>query len=343
MNELFDSLNTHEAEIKSEAFYIILNLYAYAGRCAITWADEIAKKLNFFGIPYELAETKQKGHATQLAEEASEKYKVIVAAGGDGTINEVVNGLLKNSHGKSSDAVLGVIPAGLGNDFAKNLNIRSIDDAIIALQDYYAKKQNTCLIDAGSVEWFENGISQKRYFCNNSGIGFDAHIVAIAIEKEKNREKFDYTALAFKELFKIPAQEAKIKLINQEERKEFKTKIISLNVALGKTTGRMINIAPRASNSDGFFDVCLMKDASSISRLILFPIIISGLHAHMLFLSHWVEYFDPRDRITGVNITEAQLPFQAEGEYFGETPAYYTIMPRAINAIYKRMSLLDRA
>jgi len=91
MNELFDSLNTHEAEIKSEAFYIILNLYAYAGRCAITWADEIAKKLNFFGIPYELAETKQKGHATQLAEEASEKYKVIVAAGGDGTINEVVN------------------------------------------------------------------------------------------------------------------------------------------------------------------------------------------------------------------------------------------------------------
>ncbi|MCX6710946.1 MAG: diacylglycerol kinase family protein, partial [Candidatus Woesearchaeota archaeon] len=291
------------------------------------------KKLDSLGIPYELSETKYRGHATLLAEEASEKYPVIVAAGGDGTINEVVNGLLKKGRNKTT---FGVIPVGLGNDFAKNLNIKTIDDSILALSDYYLTRENSFLVDAGSVDWNENGLPVRRYFCSVAGICFDAEIVLIALEKELKNEKFDYTSLAFQRLLKIPSQKSMIEITSDYGKRVFETRITSMNIALGKTTGRIIKIAPRASNRDGFFDIALMKDASSIGRLIFFPIIILGLHPYLPFLSPWVEYFDSRQKITGVNILAEGIPFQAEGEYFGKSPANFSIIPGAIDAIYKR-------
>jgi diacylglycerol kinase (ATP) len=330
---VMDSKDILEGKEKSDKFYVIMNSHANSGRLSDSWDKEISKKLDSFGVPYELSETKYKGHATLLAEEAVEKYPVVVAAGGDGTINEVVNGLLKNGRSKTA---FGVIPAGFGNDFAKNLNIKTIDDSIIALNDYYQTKENSFPVDAGSVDWNEEGLPVRRYFCSVAGICFDAEIVQIALEKELKNEKFDYQSLAFQRLLKIPSRKSAVEIISDYGKREFETRITSMNIALGKTTGRIIKIAPKASNRDGFFDITLMKDASSIGRLILFPIIIAGLHPYLPFLSPWVEYFDSREKITGVNILAEGIPFQAEGEYFGKSPARFSMLPGAIDAIYKK-------
>ena len=69
--------------------------------------------------------------------------------------------------------------------------------------------------------------------------------------------------------------------------------------------------------------------------------IILGLHPYLPFLSPWVEYFDSRQKITGVNNLAEGIPFQAEGEYFGKSPANFSIIPGAIDAIYKRKSDLS--
>src|SRR5512141_640287 len=148
----------------------ILNPYAGRGS-AQKLVEPLGKALRERGIPHDLVLTTRAGEASEIARNA--RGEVVVAVGGDGTVNEVANGLL------GSGKTLGVLPAGNGNDFVKNIGSgQGIPEAIDRLSRGTVK-----LIDVGTVECLvapnsSGSADPKRYFVNGVGIGFDAAVAA---------------------------------------------------------------------------------------------------------------------------------------------------------------------
>lgn len=136
---------------------------------------EIQQSLNELGLVYTFSLTERPWHAAELAREAIvEGYDVVVAVGGDGTVNEVVNGILQCQEEKVGDAVLGVLPVGRGNDFCFASGIPL--DFKAACQTLAKARVRT--LDAGRILGEQH--THIRYFGNGVGIGFDAVVSRVA-------------------------------------------------------------------------------------------------------------------------------------------------------------------
>ena len=133
--------------------------------------EPLRKALDQRSVSYELLQTERRDHATQIAQRAT--GSVVVAVGGDGTVNEIVNGLV------GTDRSLGIIPAGSGNDLSKSINLPTkLHEAISVLLIGKVRP-----IDVGKVSCYENtglplsaGNHHERYFVNGVGVGFDAAV-----------------------------------------------------------------------------------------------------------------------------------------------------------------------
>lgn len=185
----------------------------------------------------EIAYTRFHGHAKTLALEASHNnIDYVIAVGGDGTVNEVANGLM------NGNAALGIIPCGSGNGLARHLHI-PIDNqgAFRVLQ-----KQKTEKIDGGIA----NG---KAFFCT-AGIGFDAHIGKLFALSTK-RGFNTYISTTLKEIFTYDPQMYTIKLDGEE----FQKKAFSITLANASQFGNNAYIAPQADINDGLLDLCILN------------------------------------------------------------------------------------
>ena len=152
---------------------IIVNPQADKGGSRLLWKD-IESKIKALGIEYEKIFTEYEKHATHLAWKAQlEGAKFIFVVGGDGTLSEVVNGV------RLEDTILGILPTGSGNDFAKMIGIRSLSDGLNSLNSSCKR-----VVDVGRL-------NKDKYFVNNLGIGIDAHVVAKQKElKFKRRSSY---------------------------------------------------------------------------------------------------------------------------------------------------------
>jgi diacylglycerol kinase (ATP) len=136
---------------------------------------EIQQALNELGLNYSLTLTERPWHAAELAQEAVvDGYDVIVAVGGDGTVNEILNGILSSQGKHAGELLFGVLPVGRGNDFCFANQIPL--DFKAALQTLSAG--HVRIVDAGRITYEEN--SKVRYFGNGVGIGFDAVVSRVA-------------------------------------------------------------------------------------------------------------------------------------------------------------------
>ena len=184
----------------------------------------------------EIVLTRQRGHAVELAREAVEKgYNIVVAVGGDGTINEVGRGLV------SSNTALGVIPAGSGNGFARNFQI-PLD-----------QREAIDLLLAPAFRSIDVGKINEHYFFNVAGSGLDAEI-------SKNFEEFGmrgpvpYFLVGTKAM--LAYQPKPLKIVSEEFTDTLSPLIIS--IANGPQYGNGAIIAPAAKPDDGFLDVCII-------------------------------------------------------------------------------------
>lgn len=217
-------------------------------------------KLKYQDISYEIVYTKEEGHATEIARKYSRMgdYR-IYAVGGDGTLNEVLNGMM------GSNSSLGCIPGGSGNDFIKSL-VTKFDRRRILM--------NTVL---GSEEELDVASVDGRYFINIASMGFDASVVN-NVEKFKNRKylpnKFAYlasvldTAKDFKNL--------NLKMVIDQQ--EINTEAFMVAIANGKYYGGGIKIAPEADLKDGLLDVLLVRDISRAKIIKFLPKAVPGKH-----------------------------------------------------------------
>jgi diacylglycerol kinase (ATP) len=204
---------------------------------------------------YEICYTKEKSHAIDLSREAAAMhYDAVVAVGGDGTINEVAQGLL---HTESS---LGVIPAGSGNGLARYMKIPLNTKKALDIINHY----NVKTIDTGSI----NG----RLFVSIAGVGFDSY-VAERFSLSKNRGFWAYAKICFLEYIKYNPKRFRI-YVNG---KVIKKNAFMLSFANSDQFGFNARIAPNAIIDDGYLDLCIVRKPRIYYAAFIIPFIFLGL------------------------------------------------------------------
>lgn len=184
-------------------YSVIVNPIAGGGHAKQVW-QQIAPQITAHGDQYEMTLTKRVHHATYLASQLAHRFRgqsghVVIVVGGDGTLNETLNGLMENGIPEAERLLLAYIPAGTGNDFAHGFGIS--EDSTAALQQIFDATKPT-RVTIG--EYNEAIKHEHRYFLNNVGIGFDAAIVsrtnASASKKRLNKLKLGSFAYLFNTL-----------------------------------------------------------------------------------------------------------------------------------------------
>jgi YegS/Rv2252/BmrU family lipid kinase len=253
--------------------------------------------------------TEYPGHATQIAKEYSIDGDCrIYSLGGDGTINEIVNGMA------GTNASLGIIPTGSGNDFLRSIHpeytIREmIEDTINGVE----KK-----IDLARVN--------DRYFINISSIGFDAEVVFNAIKFKRVpgvTGSMAYLISLFYTIFKNKINEITINI----DGTEMKLRILLAAIANGRYYGGGMLPAPDAKMDDGLLDVCLVREVSRFKIFNLFPKYMKGLHGEIEEVSF---HRGRKIRIEGRNA----IPLNIDGEIVTAKAIEYEILEDAIKVIY---------
>lgn len=188
-------------------------------------------------IEHKISFTQRPNHATQLSKEAvSLNYDLVVAAGGDGTINETAKGLV------NTDAVLGIIPLGSGNGYSRHLKIPlKMQDALLSIFSSRCK-----LVDTLSIN--------DEFFLGIAGIGFDAHIANI-FAGSKKRGFWSYARLVISEFFKYEPEKYELFVDGKEMTKE----AFLLSFAKSSQYGNNIIIAPNTKLDDGYFNLAILK------------------------------------------------------------------------------------
>jgi YegS/Rv2252/BmrU family lipid kinase len=276
------------------------------------------ERLKGMGLRFEHDFTEAPRHAVQLASEAVKQgYETVVSVGGDGTINEVVNGIYES--GNMEDVSLGIISTGTGSDYIRTIGIpRHYQEACQRLLD-----SRKTLVDIGEVECRNNGQMEKRLFVNFAGLGFDAEVVQATTERFKALGGFPAYLLGLLITFLCYRnREITLKVDGEVVSKKVCTTVMSN----GKYGGGSMFVAPDADLTDGYFDVLTIDDISKPDLLWSLPRIYKGTH-----LTH------PKvtvQRGREIEIESAQrLLVQADGELLGETPARFRVIPSALNVL----------
>lgn len=246
---------------------VILNPIAGRGAGSRLMA-EIAATLRQDGLDFELATTERPHHATELAREAvGLGREVVIAVGGDGTVHEVLNGLLQTS--ASPDGVaLGVLPIGTGNDFAYGAGL-PLDWRQAA--QVVARRQNRVL-DVGRVQ-ADDGAS--LYFGNGVGIGFDAIVNIESRKIQRLRGFLVYLVAVFKTLAVYYAAPHTTVRVDEQELAQPSLMISVMN---GRRIGGGFYTTPGARMDDGRLDVCIAEKVSRLRMVGFVPQFMRGSH-----------------------------------------------------------------
>ena len=245
--------------MKKRKYFLIVNLIAGHGRCKEIF-PKVKAELDRRGLDYDLHFTNEPLEATDVAQMVIEAgFTHIVAVGGDGTINEVTNGLVSSKTPLS----LAVIPAGSGNDFVRMIGIPADPMRAIDL-----------LINGGEREIDLGYVVGDRYFVNGIGIGIDAQVARDVLQMERLRGTVAYLYAAVKEVFRFKAFPLSL---TGEGWNEERT-CISFGVMNGKYCGGGFKLAPKAEVDDGLLDMAAIEDFSRIERLIHLPKARKGTH-----------------------------------------------------------------
>lgn len=201
-------------------------------------------------IAYDWALTRTPGDGTKLAKIALlSGYKKIIAVGGDGTVQEVAQGIFY------SRASLGIIPGGVGNDFARALGI-PFGDILKALQIILTGR--TLDIDLGQVRFGK----ERRYFVNVLGLGIDAKAAVLAQSNREIPADLSYAFGILRELFRFKGEKVSLEIGDWK----YQTKALGIIVANGRAEGKLFKVSPSARFNDNLFNISLI---GSIPRFLV--------------------------------------------------------------------------
>lgn len=277
------------------------------------YIDEITIRLLDEGYTIKKFNTKGKDDAyKETVKTCKENWDMIIVCGGDGTVNEVANGIAKSN----SDIIMAIYSTGTVNDFGNFLGLPTDINGFINM----VKEGNTKKIDLG--------LANDRYFINVAACGYIANV---GHNTDKNLKaylgRFAYILQGVKEVPKTINQSMKIsykieeKIINED--------IVLFMVSNSPSIGGFSNLAPKASITDGLLDVLIIKKTNRVIDLAnIFMKILTGEHTE----HKEVEYFQT-DKIEF--ITKEKFPVDIDGEFAGYLPMEFKIEKEKINILIK--------
>ena len=273
------------------------------------------------GLSFDYELTKYAGHAIDIAKRSTDNgYRCLIAVGGDGTVNEVANGILRST--KSGNTILGIVGMGTAHAFALSLGMNEVYTNIFPL----LTSQGRASIDVGVVQCQSHGQSIERFFVNEASVGFSAEIVR---DWKNLPTRFGHkvnlalrTITGYKSLTTHRNQKLSICIGNKAE----SICCCTIIIANGQYIADGMQVAPHASLDDGLLDVVIIGDVTKYEVLRMRPMLYDGSHIKNAKIRE--------KKTTTVTIeSEKQLLVEADGDIIGEGPASFWVMPSALTVV----------
>jgi diacylglycerol kinase (ATP) len=295
-----------------------------AGSCSVgrQW-PHISRQLQKAGLSFDYEFTKSVGHAIDIASRAiGSGYNYLIAVGGDGTVNEVANGILHYSNPLS--IILGVVSAGTAHAFSFSLGVTEYDNNM----NIYSllADQRSAVIDVGVVQCWNHGQLRERFFLNEASIGFSAEMVdawkSLPNRFGKNVNYALRTVAGYKSLVIHRNKKIRLHIGNEVE----SMSICTVMVSNGQYCANRMLIAPHASLYDGLLNAIIVSDVSKFELLRIRPMLYNGTH---------ILHPKIREKKTSVLSIESgeHVLVETDGDVVGECPASFRVIPSALNVV----------
>ncbi len=300
---------------------LIINPIANKGGAAALIPD-IEAELDKYQVDYDIDLTQYPWHAAEITSQAiAEGFSTVVAIGGDGTVNEVLNGIMLAQKAGHGTAKMGVIPIGRGNDFSFSMGVpQTLSESCAALA-----ANETRTIDVG---FLKGGLyPEGRYFGNGVGIGFDA-MVGFLAHQGKLTGFMGYLVAAIKTIYLFfPAPVMEIVFDGET----LTAPALMVSIMNGVRMGGGFMMAPKGISNDGLFDLTIARAVNRMETFKLIPRFIKGDQE-----SHPAIHMKKSSKVV-VRALEGTLPIHADGETIcvecGEIEV--EIMPNKIDLIVR--------
>ena len=304
--------------------FVVLNPNAAGGTAAHDF-DVLQNELRAAIGPFEVGRTTGRGHATTLARAAVEQGATqVIAVGGDGTINEVVNGLLREGEDRT-DVTLGLVVCGTGGDFRRNFGLEGPPSRCVGrLAEGTARR-----VDLGRLTYIDNdGREARRLFANIADFGLGG------LTAQKTSRKSAMKRAGGKLSFTIATLSAFAGYRFQAVRMEIDGETIEARIATaavcnGGWFGGGMHVAPDAKTDDGLFDVGTMRARSKLAMVADMSKIYAGEH-----VSHPSVSVQRARSVSAWPLEEARtgpVLLDVDGEDLGRLPARFDILPSALS------------
>lgn len=301
---------------------VILNPWAGRG-LAGQRRGELEQALRAADLSFELVTTHARGGATELTYQAIERgYEQIIAVGGDGTLNEIVNGIVGCRESGGQSAALGIVPIGTGNDFIKALDWEPVNGLGAAVQRLATG--HTRQVDAARITVEAGTRELQRCFINGLGMGLDAQVAVESLKLTRLKGFSVYVVAIIRALANYKAHPMTVRFDEYEVRR----KLLFTSVANGRCQGGGFWMTPEARLDDGLLDLCMI-DKMRLDEIIRhIPRLMEGTHTQLRQVT--------MGRACRVTITCSRpIPVATDGEVVATDAQKVTVevLPRALTIV----------
>jgi len=301
-------------------WFVIVNPNAGRRKGEKDWL-EIARLLTEAGLEFTSVFTDCPNHAVKLSRKYIDAgFRKILVVGGDGTLNEVINGVFMQHTYAPDEITIAMIPVGTGNDWGRSFNIPSDYKQAIDV----IVRGKTFRQDVGKVIYTANEKPHTRYFVNMAGMGFDA-MVAEKTNKQKAEGKggpLSYLLNLFTSLIAYKSITTNILIDNKPVNED----VFSMSIAICQYNGGGMKQAPGAVPDDGLFDITII---TRVTRMTVLRNVAKLYDGTFVRLNQVKQY---RGQIIKIDSNPA-LFLETDGESLGHTPMTFEIMPRCITIV----------
>jgi YegS/Rv2252/BmrU family lipid kinase len=299
---------------------VILNPHAGCGR-GLQDKHEIVRILDDSGFSYQLNISEYPGHTIQLAKHLVDNGNThFILAGGDGTLNEAVNGIFNSKINLPEKITIGMIPVGTGNDWTKTFGIPDNYHAALDI----IKVGKTVIQDVGELEHFNNGSTIKRFFVNIAGFGFDA-LVAGHANTLKNKGISGLRVYIQSFLWSYKNYHSRETIIKIDDN-QLNVNLFSLSVGIGKYNGGGMMQVPEANPVKGEFHITIIRKIGIIGIIKNFK----GLYNGSFTRDHRVSTH--KGKVVEI-IPKSSIAGEADGESLGSGTYKIKILPHKLHVI----------
>lgn len=310
---------------ENSKWLVVVNPKASVGKCEKDW-PQIKQLLVNEGVDFDFFITEHQGHAIELVRDniTGKGYTKIISVGGDGTNNEVINGIFAQKRFPTEQITMGVIPIGTGNDWRRTFGFSTdyLENVKII------KAENLFKHDIGKVTYYNHGDPQVRYFLNAAGTGLDEKVCQAtnALKQQGKGGSARYMMSVAKCLLKYGSTHLQLFV---DEQLVLDDEILSLSVGNGRFNGGGMMMMPKAVPNDGLFDITAIRKVGMAKFAANVTNIYDGSFINKL---KEVSTFRGR-KIRIVSIPEHSLNLETEGETLTNSPFDFEMLQQAINMV----------